>query len=398
MAMAILAIVAVAGFRLEAQSAVILKLVIVKKPGAPDGKAMATVKAPSNVKGKVTLREKTGHIATHARQAWIIMNGQGALLLLSPEKKGGQYQLRYYQLDEGKGRLLGDVPFAQATMMESQAAGAPWAFTLSGTDPSTAQPVIVAGDTQAIHGRLPGASDPHFSADALSFHSAGEQSAGERRTLKIPALLGQETLGHIYAPRTPEARVAYLQFLPDGDSLTTTSNGEVELGRWITDGSSFRVTPAQTAKGTAEGRVTVWRLPDLQTVTGVPADSHLNVRLLHPLSSRTAKKGMPVQAILISPGVFEGDILVPQGSEFDGALVEAHGVGWGIRHETAALTIHFDSIKLPDGRTLSIDARVFHVENARETVSAAGPPYGSFRRAVYPIQRHGQGPPLPYAN
>jgi hypothetical protein len=24
-----------------------------------------------NVKGKVTLREKTGHIATHARQAWI---------------------------------------------------------------------------------------------------------------------------------------------------------------------------------------------------------------------------------------------------------------------------------------------------------------------------------------
>jgi LssY C-terminus len=96
------------------------------------------------------------------------------------------------------------------------------------------------------------------------------------------------------------------------------------------------------------------------------------VRLLHPLSSRTAKKGMPVQAILISPGVFDGDILVPQGSEFDGALVEAHGVGWGILRETAALTLHFDSIKLPDGRTLSIDARVFNVENARETVSPAG--------------------------
>jgi hypothetical protein len=41
--MAILAILAFAGFRLEAQSAVIVKLVIVKKPGAPDGKAMATV-------------------------------------------------------------------------------------------------------------------------------------------------------------------------------------------------------------------------------------------------------------------------------------------------------------------------------------------------------------------
>jgi hypothetical protein len=370
LALAILAILASAGFRLEAQSAVIVKLEIVKKPGAPDGQAMATVKAPLNVKGKTTMSEKTGHIATHARQAWIIMNGQGALLLLSPEKKGGQYQLRYYQLDEGKGRPLGDVPFAQATMKESEA-GASWAFALEGTDPATGQPVIVAGDKEAIHARLPDASDPHFSADALSFQSAGGQSAGEPRTLKIPTLLGQETFGNIYAPRTPDARVAYLQFLPDGDSLTTTSNGKVESGRWITDGSAFRVTPTQEkAKTVAPARV--WRLDDLQTVTGAPAESHLNVRLLHPLSSRTAKKGMPVQAILISPGVFDGDILIPQGSEFDGALLAAHGVGWGIQHETAALTLHFDSIKLPDGRTLPIDARVFHVENARETVTPAG--------------------------
>jgi hypothetical protein len=133
--MAILAILAFAGFRLEAQSAVIVKLEIVKKPGAPDGLAMATVKAPLNVKSKVTMGEKTGHIATHARQAWIIMNGQGALLLLSPEKKGGQYQLRYYQLDEGKGRLLGDVPFAEATMKELQAPSTPWAFALAGPTP-----------------------------------------------------------------------------------------------------------------------------------------------------------------------------------------------------------------------------------------------------------------------
>lgn len=368
MTVAILAILALAGFRLEAQSATMVKLVIVKKPGAPDGQAMATVKAPIKVKGKVTMREKTGRIATHARQAWIIMNGQGALLLLSPAKKGGQYQLRYYQLDEDKGRLLGDVPFGQAAMEESQATGAPWAFVLSGTDSTTTQAVIVAGDTQAIHARLTGASDPHFCGDALCF-----QSAGEPRSLKIETLLGQETLGQIYAPRTPDARVAYLQFLPDGDALITSPQGEVEAGRWITDGLSFRVTRAQKpAKQAAEGRVTVWRLAALQTVTGVPAGSHLNVRLLHPLSSRTARKGMPVQAVLISPGVFDRDILVPQGSEFDGAMISAHGVGWGIRHETAALTIHFDSIKLPDGHTLPIDARVFRVENARESVSAAG--------------------------
>ena len=93
-----MAILTFAGFRLEAQSAVIVKLEIVKKPAAPDGQAMATVKGPIKVKGKATVGEKTGHIATHARQAWIIMNGQGALLLLSPEKKGDQYQLRYLRI------------------------------------------------------------------------------------------------------------------------------------------------------------------------------------------------------------------------------------------------------------------------------------------------------------
>jgi LssY C-terminus len=365
--MTILAILAFAGFRLEAQSASIVKLVVQKKPGAPDGMAMATVKAPVTVKGKTTVREKTGHIALHARQAWIIMNGQGALLLLSPEKKGGQNQLRYYQLDEGKGRMLGDVPFSQAAMEESPAADGPWAFALSGIDPSTQQPVIVAGDTQAIHALLPNASAPHFSGETLSF-----QSAGAAKTLQVSVLLGQETLGRVYAPSTPDARAAYLEFLPDGGSLTTNANGEVDAGRWITDGSSLRVTPLPPAKGAAQRPVAIWPLAGLQTVTGIPAGSHLNVRLLQPLSSRTAKKGDPVRAVLISPGIFDGGLLVPQGSEFNGALVAAHGVGWGVWHETAALTIHFDSIKLPDGRTLSIDARVFHVENARESVSATG--------------------------
>jgi hypothetical protein len=49
--MRILAILALSGFRLEAQSAIVIKLVIVKKPGAPDGQAMATVKAPHQSQG-----------------------------------------------------------------------------------------------------------------------------------------------------------------------------------------------------------------------------------------------------------------------------------------------------------------------------------------------------------
>jgi hypothetical protein len=47
-------------------------------------------------------------------------------------------------------------------MKESQTPGAPWAFALDGIDSSTGKPLIVAGNTEAIHGRLPGASDPQI--------------------------------------------------------------------------------------------------------------------------------------------------------------------------------------------------------------------------------------------
>jgi hypothetical protein len=72
---------------LHAQQSSIVKLTVEKKPGALDGRAMATVKGPAKVKGKVVITEKTGRIATQAIQAWIVLDGQGALLLLSPEKK-----------------------------------------------------------------------------------------------------------------------------------------------------------------------------------------------------------------------------------------------------------------------------------------------------------------------
>lgn len=326
----------------------ITNLTVVKKPGKADGRAMATVKG------------KTGSIATHAVQAWTIMDGQGALLLMSPQKKGEQYRLRFYQMDAGKGRFLGHVPFGEATMEESKVPDQPWAFAISGIDPATKRTVTFAGNTEAIHARLDDASEPHFSAGSLAF-----RTSGGAKTLDTSALLGEEAAGHIYTPSNSNSQATYLQFLPNGDSITTNAAGEVERGHWITDGAEFRVT-------LPNGQESVWRVADLAPVTGVPAASRLTVRLLQPLSSRTAKKGMEVKAVLISPGVFEGAILVPQGSEFSGRIVEAHGVGLAFRHETAALTVHFDTVKLPDGRVLPIDARIFKVENSREGVTKNG--------------------------
>lgn len=127
----------------------ITKLGVVKKPGEADGKAMATILQPVKVKGKAVEQEKTGSIGSHVLQAWPITYGHAALLLMSPEKAGQAHRLRYYQLDASKGRYLGTVPFATATMTESNAAviAGPerWAFAVSGTDPVSHEPLVFSG-------------------------------------------------------------------------------------------------------------------------------------------------------------------------------------------------------------------------------------------------------------
>ncbi len=105
---------------------VIHSITVVKKPGEADGRAMATVNG------------KTGSIAAHVVQAWTIQQGRGALLLLSPLKKNLAYRVRYYELDAREGRSLGEVPFAQANMLESTTGA--WAFTVSGVDPASKDP------------------------------------------------------------------------------------------------------------------------------------------------------------------------------------------------------------------------------------------------------------------
>src|SRR5580692_2963902 len=169
----------------HAQQSSIVKLTVEKKPGAHDGQAMATVKGPAKVKGKIVVTEKTGRIATHALQAWIILDGQGALLLLSPEKNGMPNRLRYYELDAGKGRLLGHVPLSDATIVERKPVSDQWAFAISGIDPATQKPLVFIGDTHAIHARIDDASRPQFAADSLSF-----ETPGGAKSLTLAALVG----------------------------------------------------------------------------------------------------------------------------------------------------------------------------------------------------------------
>ena len=100
----------------------------------------------------------------------------------------------------------------------------------------------------------------------------------------------------------------------------------------------------------------------------LPAGQSLWIRLTDPISTYTAKVGDPVHAVLIQDLVCGHEVLVPMGTSVEGVVHSTHKVGWGIRHETAALELEFNQLDLDDNSTVRMSARVEEVENSREQV------------------------------
>jgi opacity protein-like surface antigen len=332
----------------QAADATPTAITIVRKSGHKDGIAQMTVMS----KGK----SKTRSITKHAMQAWPVRDGQGALILISQKQ---HYILRYYDLDSGRRRVLGTVPFSHGALQETRLPNEGWAFALSGNDAATGQPLTLVGSTDAMTGVLPGESSPTFEGDSLTC-----STRGGKQTMKVSALLGTN-LDDIYTPpQTSPDSPQYLQVFTNGASMTVDHDGIVRKGRWHTDGTTLQI-----ATGTSTW---AFPLPSLEKITGVPAGTRFSVRLLQPLSSRKAKEGMTIKAVSIEPLVVDGSIFLPEGSAIDGTITHANGVGWGFKHETAALTILWNHATTPDGHSLVMDARVFEVENSQEKVTANG--------------------------
>jgi len=93
----------------------------------------------------------------------------------------------------------------------------------------------------------------------------------------------------------------------------------------------------------------------------------LFIRLVEPVSTYTAKVGDPIHAVLTEDLVCDEEVILPMGSAIDGTVRSKRKVGWGIRHETAALELEFHRAAAP-GVTVALTARVEEVENAREQV------------------------------
>ena len=92
------------------------------------------------------------------------------------------------------------------------------------------------------------------------------------------------------------------------------------------------------------------------------------VRLTAPVSSYTAKPGMPVEAFLLqAPECNNGPVFAAK-IPVEGKVLSVHRVGLGLWHETAALEIEFFRLLPPGGSPIEIHARVMRVDYARESV------------------------------
>jgi hypothetical protein len=100
----------------------------------------------------------------------------------------------------------------------------------------------------------------------------------------------------------------------------------------------------------------------------IPAGEPLWIRLSAPISTYTAKVGDPVHAVLTQDLVCADELVLPMGTTVEGVVRSKRKVGFGIRHETAALELVFNRADTESGTTLVFTARVEEVENARELV------------------------------
>ena len=100
----------------------------------------------------------------------------------------------------------------------------------------------------------------------------------------------------------------------------------------------------------------------------LPAGQSLWIRLASPISTYTATVGEPVHAILTQDVACDDDVVLPMGTPIEGVVQSKRKVGWGIRHETAALEIEFNRAIVEPGSPIQISARIEEVENAREQV------------------------------
>src|SRR5581483_8388690 len=92
------------------QQAIFSDIHVDKKPGQQTGTAIVTIKG------------KAKQLTRHALEAWPVMDGQNALVIVSNINKDspGEKRLRFYEGETRKFRDLGLVPFSSAELQQQK--------------------------------------------------------------------------------------------------------------------------------------------------------------------------------------------------------------------------------------------------------------------------------------
>jgi len=130
------------------------------------------------------------------------------------------------------------------------------------------------------------------------------------------------------------------------------------------------VVVAVLCQGTAQGEDTSGPGNSSQAV--VPAGTVLQIRLRQTISSYGSKRDSPILAEVIAPVVVDGRTILPMRTELQGRIRDVRKVGLGLSRETALLDLEFNRIKFPGQAEQDLVGKVSKVDDARETVDAAG--------------------------
>ena len=108
----------------------------------------------------------------------------------------------------------------------------------------------------------------------------------------------------------------------------------------------------------------------------LPVGTTVEARLMTAMGSRISRPGDHVEATVIAPVNFRGQIVIPQGATLSGSITSVIRLGLGLRHTTASLRFQFHLLHLPAGDTLPIRAQLLEVETAKERVDRDGVVHG----------------------
>jgi len=101
----------------------------------------------------------------------------------------------------------------------------------------------------------------------------------------------------------------------------------------------------------------------------VPAGTRFQIRLISGVSTRTARVGDPVSAVLVVD-VPVNDRILPAGAVLRGTVAESTSFSW--RDPQAILRLAFDALIVGGDRSIPLSAKVVAIDNSRETVDASG--------------------------